>query len=114
MDLEYFRQYFENNGANLNTGICLYYHWSPMFGDSEIVLHFSTKIIKFDIDFDYGDFSIATPCLPSEISTIREIIDEIESLDWYEIGAPIKEDLIAYLRQLHNVDGEMTKAARGF
>ena len=111
MDLEYFKQYFKNNGVNLKMGISLYYHWGPMFGDDEIILHFSGNIIKFDVGMDYGGISIATPCLPSEINTTREYIDATDSVEWNNHGVPIKEEFIKYLRQLHRVDGEMTKAA---
>ena len=112
MDLEYFRQYFVNNGVNLEIGVRLYYNHNFMMGDDEIILHFSRNIIKFDIDWGYGDISIATPCTPLEIKTTREYIDTIDSIGWNKLGAPIKEEFIKYLRQLHNVDGEMTKAAR--
>ena len=114
MELENIRKYFESTGVDLEDGIRLHYQWSPsMDGVREVTLYFSENIIQFDIGWYYDNsISIATPCLPSEISKKRKFIDEIDSIKWNKQTEPIKEDLIKYLRQLHGVDGRMTKAAR--
>ena len=111
MDLQYFKQYFKNNGANLNVSIRLYYCEGGLFGDEQINLYFRRNELLVSNDFEFGKISIETPCLPSEISKKRKFIDDLNSVEWNELGALIKEEFIKYLRQLHRVDGEMTKAA---
>tara|TARA_R110002033_G_scaffold14403_2_gene42144 strand:- start:686 stop:1033 length:348 start_codon:yes stop_codon:yes gene_type:complete len=115
MGLQYFRRYFtEKRKTDISDrGIVTLYYVHRHFGRT---LELSLNSYNLFSNLEGGPepivLSIVIPCLPKDIVKTKAYIDYISALTWNEIGEPIKEDLLNYLRKLHRVDGEMTKAAR--
>ena len=111
MNSEYFERYFNEafDTHNLSKANKLYLCVEQ---NNTIVWNSSTKRLLIDESFTMWSFSLDTRT--DEISTrvLQIIFNNIENKKWNKIGNPIKTELLAHLRQLYELDGAFTKAAK--
>ena len=81
------------------------------------------KKVRVEWDFDNRRLCIHTGWFPWSFpldecvdveykKNFQKVFDESEQLEWNETGNPIKTELLAHLRQLYQLDGSLTKAAK--
>tara|TARA_R110002033_G_scaffold111230_1_gene156875 strand:+ start:1223 stop:1558 length:336 start_codon:yes stop_codon:yes gene_type:complete len=111
MNHEYFEKYF--NDAINEYDIRVDYLELCVHNDVQVLWRFINKrlYIKYHGD-DNWQFSLDEPSAWPFKVNLQIVFNSIENKKWNDIGNPIKTELLAHLRQLNELDGSLTKAAK--
>tara|TARA_R110002033_G_scaffold111230_1_gene156874 strand:+ start:793 stop:1125 length:333 start_codon:yes stop_codon:yes gene_type:complete len=110
MDSEYFEKYF-NVILDANKLKAAKIYLCIQTGAS-VIWNSGTRKLSIESDGFEWTFPL-DKCVRYHLKkSYQRVFNETENIKWNDIGNPIKTELLAYLRQLYQLDGSLTKPAK--
>ena len=111
MNHKYFEKYFNDAVDKYNVRVA----YLELCDCKKVRVEWDFEIKRLRIRYEYGitwSFPL-NDCVDGTFKkNFQKVFDESEQLEWNETGNPIKTELLAHLRQLYQLDGSLTKAAK--